>query len=133
MPKPRKHYIAPGVPARTARPPAHRPTDETTLCDWVRFTLPDGSVAYRPRPLGRWAKVGRKLERAIGASAETLRRLNAAGFIEMQNPSPGLWNLDLDSWARHLEATDPAENPDFWEEGQGNLERYRFRNGEYMP
>ena len=115
--------VAPGVWAPAAPGTL---ADETTLCEWVR--LSGDPATYRPRPLGRMAKIGRKLEGALGVSAETVKRLGAAGFVVVTQPSPGVWLLDLDSWVKHLEATDPDEAPDFWARGGENHTRYQFRN-----
>ena len=93
--------------------PSFPPVDETALGYWVRNPAA-GPDAYTLRAGPRWAKIDQRLAALLGVSSDTIRRLAAAGFVEIRQPSPELYLLDLDSWQRHLDDTDPAEDPDFW-------------------
>lgn len=119
---------APGMwaPSRPSLPPV----DETALGYWVRNPAA-GPDAYTLRAGPRWAKIDQRLAALLGVSSDTIRRLAAAGFVEIRQPSPELYLLDLDSWQRHLDATDPDDAPDFWAIGHknGNRNRYLFYNG----
>lgn len=108
--------------------PSIPPIDETALGYWVRNPQA-GPDAYTLRAGPRWAKLDRKLAATLGVSSDTVRRLAAAGFIEIRQPSPELYLLDIDSWHNHLDATDPDVDPDFWEYGGANRNKYLFYNG----
>lgn len=117
---------APGAwaPSRLSTPPR----DETALGLWIRDPK-SGPDAYKLRPGPRFARIDDRLAKALGVSRRTVMRLAAAGFVETRQPTPGVHLLDLDSWQRHLDATDPADNPDYWAAGSDNLKRYLFANG----
>ena len=117
---------APGNWAPTC--PSIPPADETALGYWVR-NPGAGPNAYTLRSGPRFAKLDARLAKTLGVSTDTIRRLANAGFVEIRQPSPNLYLLDLDSWQHHLDETDPADNPDFWAAGSENLKRYLFANG----
>ncbi len=108
--------------------PSLPPIDENALGYWVR-TPAAGPNTYKLMAGSRWAKIDGKLAAILGVSTATIRRLAAAAFVEIRQPSPELYLLDLDSWQRHLDATDPAEAPDFWEPDGENRNKYLFFNG----
>lgn len=96
-----------------------------TVCRWVKRG--DGMV---PIPVGgRWMRLSAELCAELGfrdvnryRKHETMMRLHRAGFIDMVQPSPGVWLLDIDSWYRHLKAC--ADNPEMWEEGSDDRATY---------
>lgn len=118
--------VIPGffAPARPSLPP----TDETALGYWVRNPAA-GPNAYTLRAGPRWAKIDSRLAALLGVSSDTIRRLAAARFVEIRQPSPELYLLDLDSWQCHLDDTDPEVNPDFWDPEGANRNKYLFYNG----
>jgi len=78
---------------------------------------------------GRWVRLSAGLCAELGfrdvsryRKHETVMRLCRAGFIDMVQPSPGVWLLDIDSWFRHLKAC--AENPEMWEDGSEDRDTY---------
>ena len=107
--------------------PSVPPQDEMALGFWVRNPA-GGAGAYLLKPGPRWAKLSDKLAACLGVSVDTLKRLAAAQFIGLRQPSPELYLLDLDSWQNHLDATDPETAPDFWAPGGDNRNRYLFYN-----
>ena len=99
------------------------------VCRWVK--KPEG---YTLTPVGgRWVRMSAKLCAELGfrdmsrdRKHETMMRLHRAGFIDMVQPSPGVWLLDIDSWFRHLKAC--AENPEMWEEDSEDRKTYLEKN-----
>lgn len=121
--------IAPG--AHSWVPRAGRTPPQYAVCRWT----PDGGGGFAPVPVGgRYARVGRELLACLGFNTgkrstryETLYRLQRAGFIDMVRVSPGCWLLELDSWYAHLLRC--MGEPEMWDEGSADLEKYRFANG----
>jgi len=121
--------VAPRMWARKAPEIPHEPEDESVLCSWVRSGVDEnGTPVYKPVPDARFAKITARLCAALGVSYETIRRLANAGFVEIRQPSPDLFLLDLDSWRQHLDNTDPNINPEFWAPGKRNRNHYLFVN-----
>lgn len=118
--------VAPGFWAPSK--PSVPPIDETALGYWVRNPSA-GPDAYTLRAGPRWVKIDSRLAGLLSVSTDTIRRLAAAGFVEIRQPSPELYVLDLDSWWSHLENTDPAVDPMFWDPESENRNKYLFYNG----
>ncbi len=100
-----------------------------SLCKWMPEA--DGySPAIRACNLQRITK---DLLKALGFTPEressryeTLFRLYNAGYISMVKISPRCWMLDIDSWYRHVERC--IENPDMWEVGSKDYQKYCHDN-----
>jgi hypothetical protein len=101
--------------------PTTEDSPEYTVCVWRQ--VGGGQFELVPETT-RLVRVDRRLLSALGLAHQgrTLRRLAQAGFIEMLLAAPSTWLLNLDSWFNHLRRV--AEDEEFWEPGNGNLEEY---------
>lgn len=103
-------------------------TPDRCLAEWKRNA--DGTFTAVPYT-DRMARLDKDLLILLGlynddhghGSFNTMYRLHRAGFIEMVKAAPRMYLLNLDSWFNHLARV--AEDPDFWAEGNGNIEAYR--------
>jgi len=116
--------VAPGkfVPASPPGDGASAVEDNITLARWK----PNGDGTYSPLPYSEpMVRVDSKLIKLLGfrGNWQTLARLGRAGFIEMVRLAPATTLLNLNSYFNHLARC--AEDPEFWDEGKGNLKEYR--------
>jgi len=92
------------------------------------FHHADGTLGIRPLPEGRYIRLSSRTVKLLGFNRiTTIQRLGVAGFVEIANPSPNVYLLNLDSWFSHLRKT--QDDPDFWEEGGDNWKTYMFKSG----
>ncbi len=92
----------------------------------LSIMVPAKDGTYEMRPMsGNLAKIETPLLQALGMveQVDTLYRLARAGFIEIIRFTPQVSYLNLQSLYNHFARV--AEDPEFWEEGKGNLEEYR--------
>jgi len=96
--------------------------DNITLALWK----PNGDGTYSPLPYTEpMVRVDSRLIKLLGFRGQwhTLARLGRAGFIEMVRIAPATTLLNLNSYFNHMARC--AEDPEFWDEGKGNLKEYR--------
>ena len=119
--------VSPDKDCWVPKPGAQVP--QLTVCRWSK-----SGEGFKPVPVGgKWVRLSAGLCAELGfrdvsrwRKHETMMRLYRAGFIDMVQPSPGVWLLDIDSWFRHLKNC--AENPDIWEDGSEDRETYLQKN-----
>ena len=103
--------------------PANGKVPEVSLCKWRQEA--DGS--WTPLPFTeRLVRLDAQLAAVLGFGGrqyQTLRRLGAAGFVEMIQIAPRVVLINLDSYCNHLRRC--AEDPFFWSTGGRNLDEYR--------
>lgn len=96
-------------------------TADASLGEIPRYGLfhmvPDGAGNFRPvlYTVSRRVKLTARLPKQLGLdlTSHSLRVLCEAGFVEYSRPTPRTIQIDLESLAKHLAAT---EDPEYWTE-----------------
>lgn len=105
-----KIEIAPG---QTVAPIDIADVEQVAIADIV----PQGDGTFRAvaRLSRRWLAVSPRTLRRLGIdhSPTTLHRLIRAGFVRGRQPSPRVYEFELESYLEHLQA---CEDPEFWTE-----------------